>query len=171
LLLRPDDAEAQRGLDEARLLASKRSGKAASFGETLGLGALVLERIGAWTLALTALAGGAFAGVGLVLRRFTHGVAATTGTLALVAGLTALGASAALAAAQVAWLEGAVAAVVIVERAPLLDASGRAVPATAPLLEGTELRARPGTGGLLELELARGHAYIRRSQVRLLSAR
>ena len=169
LLLRPTDREATLALEQTRLAVARRS---ATQGEqvldTLGLGERVLLALDPWLLFWLSVLCSFLATLGLVLRRFAKGLARSAGNvLAGVAGL------ALIVAAPLAWqaeLTGRTLdlGVVIAERAPLLDESGRARKGLAPLREGTEVRVLESRGPLLRLSLGEGSSFIVAHQIRRL---
>jgi hypothetical protein len=169
LLLRPSDGEAALALEQTRLSVARRS---ANQGEqildTLGLGERVLLAIDPWVSFWLAMVAGALTTLGLVLRRFGGGATHSAGSLmAGVAGVVLV------VCVPLTWFAERTAstldlAIVIAERAPLLDDSGRARKGLSPLREGTEVRVLESRGPLLRLSLGEGTSFIVAHQVRRL---
>jgi tetratricopeptide (TPR) repeat protein len=169
LLLRPTDGEAGLALEQTRLLVARRS---ANQGEqvldTLGLGERVLLSIDPWLAFWLAVASSAVTTLGLVLRVFARGTAQSAGGL-----LAGVGGAVLTIAVPLAWLSERTAStldlgIVIAERAPLLDESGRARKGLSPLREGTEVRVLESRGPLLRLSLGEERSFVVAHQVRRL---
>jgi hypothetical protein len=170
LLLSPKDGMAERGLEEARIAIAKRQTKAdGDVIETVGIGRRFLLSLDPWVLLFIAALGSCATTVGLILRGLGRGAVRSGGTIS-----AGLGAATVIASLPLAYLATRVAdemrvAVVISERAPLLDPQGRAQKGRSPLPEGTDVHVEEERGNLLKIGSAPDETWIRRNQVRLLS--
>lgn len=172
LLLRPSDAQAGRGLEEARMVVARKATSEETTIEAVGLGQRLLLMLDAWIVLILACAGSLMCALGLAFFRLGRDTKRTGGAIAAAVGgtLTLL--------CLPLWLlvtraqNSTDIAIVIAARAPLLDAEGRAKKGLAPLPEGTEIHIARARGNLVQLSTGvprGGETWMRRSQLRVLA--
>lgn len=170
LLLRAEDPEAARGLEEARVAVARRATrKQGEAPETISLGHRLLFSLHMGIVGTIAALGSFLLSIGLLLSlvpRFRASlvlkVMTGVGALLLVPCATLYF----LAADERQDLDRAV---LISERATLLGSDGKPVRGMAPLVEGTEVLTEQSSGGLVRLSLELGDDYwLKRHQLRFI---
>lgn len=173
--LRADDAEAERGLEEAQLAVARRDAQAASDDGAASVGAPLglLERALLWMspdiLFGLAAFGSAVATVGLLLRRVASEGLRVAASVAWPVGLLLCVPMVGLFAAREVLFAEARAAVVVVREAAWVDAAGRRRPGEDALSETTVVYVTPAQRGLVRhVELGEGR-HLRADQLRVVS--
>lgn len=173
LLLQAEDPGAARGLEEARVAVSRRSTRQQGDApETIGLGHRLLFSLHMGIVGTIAALGSLVLSVGLLLSMAPRlrvsllwKVMAGVGALLLVPSATLYF----LAANERQHLDHAI---LIRERATLVDAGGKPVHGMAPLIEGTEVLTKESTGGLVQVSLDVGDDYwLKRHELRFIRRR
>lgn len=173
--LRPADAEAERGLEEAQLAVARRDAKGASADGSASMGAPLglLERALLWMspailFGLSAF-GSALATGGLIFRRAGREGLRVAAGVAWPIGLLVCVPTVGLSAAREALFSPARAAVVVVREAPWVDATGRRLPGERALAESTLVYVGPPERGMVSHVDGLEGRYLRADQLRFVS--
>lgn len=170
LLFRPDEPEAERGLEQAQLLVARDRTQSGSSPESSSLGLLegILLAFSPLLLALLGGLSSLLLSTGLALRASSREARKVTGGILALVGACLLVPSFALATTREALFREALVAVVISDRAELLDSAGRRLNHQLPYRQGTIVHVeRPRSGLAPLISLGRG-AHISLARVRLL---
>ncbi len=169
LALSPDDTEAGWGLEEARLRVARRNahaqGQAVIDTEPLGerLLALVSTR---WAFAVAAL-GSLVLTFGLVVGRSQKSTLRLSASVSVLVGLLLLVPAVALAWAQHAQMLHGTPAIVVAERASLLDSSGRPLGKATALPECQSVQVREFRGRLARIVTSGDDVWLLGSTLRI----
>jgi hypothetical protein len=170
LVLNPDDAEAERGLEQARLLIAQDRTQTSTTPDSSNLGILeqVLKALSPFVLATISAFGSLTLSLGLWLfssprssRKNAAGIVALVGTLLLVPALL-------LAGLRHLVFHDAAVAVVIAEGAEVVDAGGKRIAGRLSYRKGTVLHVGPSAGGLAPLLNFGEEGFVPIERVRLL---
>ncbi len=170
LQLRPGDAEAARGLEQARLLiAQDRSQKDTSpDSSNLGILERVLLAIAPLVLALLAALGSLVLSLGLVFFVGRNESRRTAGAIMTLVGSLFLVPSAALAGARASLFAEARTAVVIADSAEVVDDAGKKIALRPAFRKGTLLYLGPSDRGAAPLVGIGETGFVPLARVRLL---
>lgn len=153
LQLRPNDAEAERGLEQARIVIAQDRSQKGTSPEASNLG--ILERV---LLALPPLALAIVAGlgslalcVGLILLASRHATRKTTGAITTLVGSLMMLPCLLVFGLRQTLFDGSTVAVVIADSAEVVDESGKRIAGRAAYRKGTLLHLGPKQGGLAPL--------------------
>ncbi len=172
LQLRPDDAEAERGLEQARLLIAQDRSQKDNSPESSNLG--ILERI---LLALPELAlfvvaalGSVTLCAGLVLTTSQDASRKTAGTITTLVGTLLLLPAVLLFGLRHSLFDESSVAVVIADGAEVVDEGGKRTAGRAAYRKGTLLYVKPNQGGLAPLVGVTSPGYVPIQRLRFLES-
>lgn len=174
LAVRPDDVDAQRGLEDSQLSVARRnsSGKSqqgAQVSAPLGLLERALLSMSPAVLFWLSAAGSLLLCIGIVVRLARSDLWRLVGTIAASLGALLLLPCAGLHLARQALFSQAKMAVVIASSAEVVDETGRRVPGSAQFAESTLLYVTGPERGLVRLVGVGSRQHLRVGQVRLVS--
>lgn len=171
LELRPGDPEAERGLEQARLLIAQDRAQPGTTPDSSNLGIFerVLQALPPFVLAVVAGLGSLTLSIGLWLfsspiasRKVPGGIMSLLGVLLLVPALF-------LAGLQHMMFHNAKVAVVVADRAEITDASGKRIVGRLSYRKGTLLHLGPAEGSRVPLLNFGEEGFIPIARVRFLS--
>lgn len=167
---RPEDAPAERALEDTQLLAArKRTGEENTLAEPLGLAERVLLALDPMALFVAGALGSLSLTAGVLLWGSRRHNIQTISWLASGIGLLLLCLSCGIELLRRTLSEDHQVAVVIVSRAPLVDESGRPLVGVPPLLETAVVHVKSPMHGLAPLVSLGSAKWIRTSQLRMVS--
>ncbi len=174
LSLRPEDVEAERGLEEAQLAVARRNSKrkkegAAQVSAPLGLVERALLAIPPQLLFWLGLAGSLTWTLSLVLRRFRSEGLRLPATVGSGLGAFLLVTSAGLYFLRASLFAEARMAVIVAPSAHLVDEAGRAQPGRGALAESTLVFVGPAQRGLVPMVGLANQDFLSVAQLRFVS--
>jgi hypothetical protein len=170
LLFRPDEPEAERGLEQAQLLVARDRTQGGSSPETSSLGLLegILAAISPLFLALLSGLSSVVLALGLLLRASHIETRKVSGGILALIGASMLLPAVLLATTREALFQNSIVAVVIADRADLLDAAGGRLHHQLPYRQGTVVHLGKPSAGLAPVISLGKRSHISLSRVRLL---